>query len=277
MANLGLQVNYVHKSGSDYGAWQDITGQYVQVPYLDNAGVAATGQAVQVYRLISNPAERVFLQTNPAGMFMKYNGVTLMATKRMSQNWQGVVSLVLSKSEGRLASSARFTPVTSQSSLATAPSGGAQFGREAAGPNDFVNTDGRLIGDRPVVAKAQLMYRFPWGIMASGNIQHQTGRFYSRAVRVGGLGFPAAPQINMESNTGERRVADVNLYDIRVDKEFLLKGSPIRLDLFLDALNLTNSDQYESVGSVLGTSSAFGVPTRYIPPRRLQLGAKIRW
>jgi hypothetical protein len=273
VANLGLQVNYVHKSGSDYGAWQDIAGQYVQVPYVDNAGVDATGQSLQVYRLTSNPAERVFLETNPAGMFMKYDGVTLMATKRMSQNWQGVVSLILSKAEGRLASSARFTPASNQSSLATA----GNFGREAAGPNDFVNTEGRLIGDRPVVAKAQLMYRFPWGIMASGNLQHQTGRFYSRAVRVGGLGFPAAPQINMESNTGERRVGDVNLYDVRVDKEFLLKGSPIRLDLFLDALNLTNSDQYESVGSVLGTSSAFGVPTRYIPPRRLQLGAKIRW
>jgi Carboxypeptidase regulatory-like domain/TonB-dependent Receptor Plug Domain len=275
--NLGLQVNYVHKSGSDYGGWQDITGQYVQVPYIDNVGVDATGQTLQVYRLISNPADRVFLQTNPAGMFMKYNAVTFMATKRMSQNWQGVVSLVLSKSEGRLASSTRFTPVTSQSSLATAPSGSAQFGRETAGPNDFVNSEGRLIGDRPVVAKAQVVYRFPWGIMASGNVQHQTGRFYSRAVRVGGLGFPATVQINMEPNTGDRRVADINLYDVRVDKEFALKNSPIRLDLFLDALNLTNSDQFESVGSVLGTSSAFGVPTRYIPPRRLQLGAKIRW
>jgi hypothetical protein len=215
----------------------------------------------------------VFLETNPAGMFMKYNGVTIMATKRMANNWQGVVSLVLSKTEGRLASSARFTPVTSQSSLATT----GNFGRDAAGPNDFVNSEGRLIGDRPVVAKAQLMYRFPWGIMASGNVQHQTGRFYSRAVRVGGLGFPAAVQINMEANTGERRVADINLYDVRVDKEFRLSGSPIRLDVFLDALNLTNSAQFESVGSVLGTSSAFGVATRYIPPRRLQLGAKIRW
>jgi hypothetical protein len=226
-----------------------------------------------VYRLTSNPADRVFLETNPAGMFMKYNGVTIMATKRMANNWQGVVSLVLSKTEGRLASSARFTPVTSQSSLATT----GNFGRDAAGPNDFVNSEGRLIGDRPVVAKAQLMYRFPWGIMASGNVQHQTGRFYSRAVRVGGLGFPAAVQINMEANTGERRVADINLYDVRVDKEFRLSGSPIRLDVFLDALNLTNSAQFESVGSVLGTSSAFGVATRYIPPRRLQLGAKIRW
>jgi hypothetical protein len=113
--------------------------------------------------------------------------------------------------------------------------------------------------------------------MAAGNLQHQTGRFYSRAVRVSGLGFPAAPQINMESNTGDRRVADINLVDVRVQKEFTLTGSA-RFDVFLDALNLTNSAQYESVGSVLGTAlTAFGVPTRYIPPRRLQVGAKIRW
>src|SRR5206468_1341612 len=137
VANLGVQVNYVHKYGQDYGAWQDIAGQYVQVPYVDNLGADATGQTVMVYRLVSNAADRVFLQTNPAGMYMRYNGVTMMATKRMSQNWQGVVSLVLSKAEGRLASSARFNPVTSQSSLATSPTASAQFGRETAGPNDF--------------------------------------------------------------------------------------------------------------------------------------------
>jgi len=275
MPNLGLQVNYVHKYGSDYGAWQDIAGQYAQVPYIDNQGVDATGQTVMVYRLLSNPADRVFLQTNPAGMYIRYNGATVAVTKRMSHNWQGVVSLVLSKAEGRLASSARFNPRTSQSSLS------GTFGRDAAGPNDFVNSDGRLIGDRPVVAKAQLMYRFPWGIMASGNLQHQTGRFYTRGVRVsmfGNLGFPAAPQINMEPNTGDRRVADINLFDVRVQKEFSLTGSSVKFDVFLDALNLTNSAQYESVGSALGTATtAFGVGTTFIPPRRTMLGAKIRW
>ncbi|MBI3490267.1 MAG: TonB-dependent receptor, partial [Acidobacteria bacterium] len=271
MNGLGLQINYVHKYGQDYGGWQDITGQYVQTPYVDNVGQGATGQTVMVYRLISNAADRVFLQTNPAGMYMRYNGVTFMATKRMSHNWQGVVSLVLSKAEGRLGTSARFTPVTSQSSQA------GTFARDVAGPNDFVNSEGLLNGDRPVVAKAQLIYRFPWGIMASGNLQHQTGRFYTRAIRVGGLGFPASPQINMESNTGERRVPNVNLFDARVQKEFALTGSTVRFDVFVDALNLTNSDQSESVGSVLGNNAAFGVATRYIPPRRLQLGAKIRW
>jgi hypothetical protein len=271
--DLGLQVNYVHKSGGDYGAWQDTTGVYAQVPYIDNAGADATGQTVNVFRLLSNPADRVFLQTNPDGMFMRYNGVTIMGTKRMSHNWQGVISLVLSKAEGRLGNSARFAPQNSQSSLAQT------FAQAAAGPNDFVNSEGLLIGDRPVVAKAQLIYRFPYNIMVAGNLQHQTGRFYTRAVRVsafGNLGFPAAPQINMESNTGDRRVQDVNLIDVRVQKEFNLSHA-LRFDVFLDALNLTNSDQYESVGSVLGTASSFGVPTRFIPPRRMQIGAKIRW
>jgi hypothetical protein len=268
--DLGMQVNYVHKEGGDYGAWQDIAGEYVQVPYIDNIGIDATGQTVMVYRLLSNPGSRIFLQTNPDGMYMRYNGVTIMGTKRMSHNWQGVISLVLSKAEGRLGNSARFVPSNSQSSLSQT------FGRDAAGPNDFVNSDGRLIGDRPVVAKAQLIYRFPWGIMAAGNLQHQTGRFYTRAVRVSGLGFPANPQINMEPNTGDRRVPDVNLIDLRVQKDFTLTPST-HFDVFLDALNLTNSDQSESIGSVLGDSTAFGVRTRFIPPRRLQLGAKIRW
>jgi hypothetical protein len=276
-SNLGVQVNYVHKHGEDYGGWMDIAGQYAQVPYIDNQGIDATGQTVMVYRLLSNPADRVFLQTNPDGMFMRYNGATFALTKRMSNHWQGVVSLVLSKAEGRLASSARFTPVTQQLSVATAPSGAAQFGRETAGPNDFVNTEGRLIGDRPVVAKAQIMYRFPWNILGSANVQHQTGRLYSRAVRIGTLGFPAAVQVNMEPNTGDRRVADVNLIDARVQKTFQLPKNAVKFDVFMDALNLTNSAQYESVASALGTSSSFGVGTRFTPPRRLMLGAKFRW
>ncbi len=191
----------------------------------------------------------------------------------MSHNWQGVISLVLSKAEGRLGIERQVHAART----ARAARRGT-FGREAAGPNDFVNTDGLLIGDRPVVAKAQLIYRFPWGIMAAGNMQHQTGRFYSRAVRVSGLGFPAAPQINMEPNTGDRRVADVNLIDVRVQKEFTLPSSPMRFDVFLDALNLTNSDQYE-VGR-LGARHVDGVRRRRRATSRragMQLGAKIRW
>jgi hypothetical protein len=114
-------------------------------------------------------------------------------------------------------------------------------------------------------------------VMVAGNLQHQTGKPWARQVRVSGLGFPSAPVINMEPITGDRRVPNVNLIDMRVQKEFSLSGSPLRFDVFLDALNLGNSDATEGIGSAQGTSTAFGVPTRYISPRRLQLGAKVRW
>ena len=107
-----------------------------------------------------------------------------------------MISLVLSKAEGRL----RLERARSRRPRRRAARPGT-FGRDAAGPNDFVNTDGLLIGDRPVVAKAQLIYQFPWGIMASANVQHQTGRLYSRQVRVSGLGFPTAPTDQHGSRT----------------------------------------------------------------------------
>jgi hypothetical protein len=276
ISDLGVQVNYVYKNGHDYTLWEDIAGSYVQVPYVDSVGTDATGNTVMVYRLTSNPADRIFMQTTDTSrfpgneMYMHYKGVAMSLTKRMSHNWQGVVSLVLSKAEGRLGSSARFTPVTSQSSQA------GTFGREVAGPNDFVNTDGRLIGDRPVVAKAQLSYRFPFDILVATNIQHQTGRLYPRQVRVSGLGFPAAPTINMEANTGDRRAKDMDMIDVRAQKDFHLAGTRT-VGVFLDLLNMTNNAQTESVASLLGTASSFGQGVRFVPPRRAMFGAKFRW
>ncbi|HVG83796.1 MAG TPA: TonB-dependent receptor [Vicinamibacterales bacterium] len=276
MTNLGLQVNYVHKRGTDFPGWEDTTGQYVQVPYVDNVGTDASGQTFMLWRLTSNASDRSFLLTTPLGpdgrgLYMRYHGATVMLTKRMSNNWQGVVSMVWSESTGRLSSSARTAPSAAQSSAA------GTFAQTASGPNDWVNTDGRLLGDKPIVAKVQLVYQFPWGIMGAINAQHQTGRLWARQVRPAGLGFPAAPIVNMEANTGERRVEDVDLIDLRVQKEFRLGDSAMRLALFFDALNLTNSNHNENVASQLGTATTFGVPIRLYLPRRIQLGTKFRW
>jgi hypothetical protein len=276
MTNLGLQVNYVYKRGTDFPGWEDTTGTYVEVPYVDNVGADASGQTFTLYRLTSNPSDRSFLLTTPLGpdgkgLYMRYHGATVMLTKRMSNNWQSVISLVWSESTGRVSSSARTGPSLAQTSAA------GTFAQMASGPNDWVNTDGRLIGDKPIVAKVQLVYQFPWGIMGAVNAQHQTGRLWSRQVRPAGLGFPAAPIVNMEANTGERRVEDVDIIDLRVQKEFRLGDSATRLALFFDALNLTNSNYNESIASQLGTATTFGVPTRLYLPRRIQLGTKFRW
>ena len=47
--------------------------------------------------------------------------------------------------------------------------------------------------------------------------------------------------------------------------------------LVLALINLTNSDQNEGVASTLGTAASFGLPTRFVPPRRAMFGVKYRW
>lgn len=272
-SNLGLQVNYVHKRGYDYPGWQDIGGQYAQVPYADNVGVGATNQTLQVYKLLTPFSRSLFQMTNVAGLYSRYNGLTITGTKRMSNNWQGTLSLVLSKSEGREPSSTGG-PAAAQ----TGTSG--NFGRipGVGGQNDFVNTDGLLIGDRPVVAKAQIIYKLPWDFQVSANVQHQTGRPWARQIRVGGLGFPSRPAIYMEPLDGSRRVPSLDLIDARVQKSITLGTPGVILDLFVDALNLTNSDSTENVLSRRGDQAAsFGVPSRFVYPRRLQIGARFKF
>jgi hypothetical protein len=201
--------------------------------------------------------------TNPDEMETTYTGFNVQGTKRLSNHWQLGASLTLSESEGRLGSS-RGGPSAAQSSLA------GTFGRN---PNDFVMTDGLLIGDRPVQFKVQALAELPFGITASANFQHQTGRPWGRRERVNGLGVPVT--IRAESVDGSRRVSDWNFLDIRLQKDF--RVSAARVGLFADILNATNSDAYQNIGSDLGSSSAFGTPTFFVNPRTVMLGAKVRF
>ena len=80
----------------------------------------------------------------------------------------------------------------------------------------------------------------------------------------------------MEANTGDRRVPSTAMIDLRAQKDFPIQNS-MRVGVFLDVLNLNNSDQNEGIASALGTASTFGSPTRFVPPRRAMVGAKFRW
>ncbi len=266
LTNLGLQVNYVHKRGDEFGGWRDIRGQYRQVPYVDNVGKETTGQTFQVFQLLSDPTSRLFQLSNVDGMFMRYNGLSVQMQRRMANRWQATGSIVYSKSTGRLGSS-KVSPFSSQTGTA------GTFGQN---PNDFVNTEGLLIGDRPLIAKLQFLYDGPWGITFATNYTHQDGRFWSRQIQIRGLGFPSRPTVNMEANTGDRRVPAWNLIDVRVEKDVPFGGSK-RAGVFADFLNLTNTDAHQSIGSRLGDNSSFGLPTQYLIPRRMMIGAKLKF
>jgi len=271
LTNLGLQVNYVYKRGENYGGYNEINGTYVSVPFVDDRGVDASGATYQVQRLISPAEDRFFLLTNPDGMFSRYNGLSIQAQKRMANRWQLTGGITFSKSEGRLGSSRPSTSTSTPTPIASQTGTAGIFGQN---PNDFVNSDGRLIGDRPIVAKLQFLYEAPYGLMFGLNYTHQDGRLYGRQIRIAGLGIPTT--IWAEPLDGRRRVPDWNLFDVRIQKDFTLAGNT-KIAAFGDLLNLFNADTTESVGSQSGLASNFGVPSRFLYPRRLMLGGKIKF
>ncbi len=264
--NVGVSLHYTHKRGEHYGGWRDVGGQYLPVTYVDSEGTDATGRPITVFQLVNDPSERAFLLTNPSEMFTRYNGGILQVTKRMADNWQLVSSLTIGKSEGRIGSSqARRTPIDGQFGTAST------FGQN---PNDFVNTDGLLIGDRPVQFKTQLVVQLPAGFLVGANYTYQSGRPWSRTVRVPGLGISTT--IRAEELDGSRRVADWNVLDLRAQKDFRL-GDRVNFSVFTDVLNAFNDDANEGVESQLGTADNFGRPSRFLLPRRVMLGAKLQF
>jgi arginine exporter protein ArgO len=61
-----------------------------------------------------------------------------------------------------------------------------------------------------------------------------------------------------------------------LQKDFELRED-VRLGLFADVFNLLNDDAYLDTLSSIGTSDNFNLPDDFIRPRRVQLGAKLRF
>lgn len=264
--NIGFSVNYVYKNSKRQTAFPDIGGIYELVPFTAPSGVSVS----QVYQLQNDPEDRLFQLRNDDRMYAKYNGLAFEVKKRMSNNWQANVGVTLSKAEGRLgSSSARSSPLTAPTSLA------GIFGQN---PNDFINSNGRLIGDRPVVVKAQFVYQLPMGFLTSFNFQSQSGRPVVQELRIPSslTGIPGTNRAVANVVDGELRATQWTTLDARLEKAFNLGGTT-ELAVFGDFLNLFNSDSTESVLDRRLTSSSYLVPSRFILPRRLMLGGKLRF
>jgi hypothetical protein len=264
---VGFSINYVHKRSERQTAFNDVRGNYRLVPFSPPAGVNVT----QVYQLTSGLDSRLFQLVNDDRMFARYNGLAFEVKKRMSNRWQANFGVTFSKSTGRLgSSSARSTPLTTQTSTA------GIFGQN---PNDYINSEGRLQSDRPMVLKTQFVYQLPWNMTTSANFQSQTGkpiieegRIPSSLTNVPGTNRAVANVVD-----GELRTHHWTTLDARIEKAFRIGGSPAEVAVFGDFLNLFNSDANESVLDRRPGNINYLVPSRFILPRRLMIGAKARF
>ena len=174
LGNIGLQINYVHKRGEDFGGGATSAAHTSRRRMWTASAPTPPARAFSGVPGLTSPARRhgSVQLSNVNGMFMRYNGLSIQAQRRMANRWQLTGSIVVSKSEGRLGSSGS-SPTSSQTGTPLVVASGLSFGQD---PNHFVNSDGLLIGDRPIVAQVAVRCTTPRGASRVRSELHISGR-----------------------------------------------------------------------------------------------------
>jgi hypothetical protein len=140
-------------------------------------------------------------------------------------------------------------------------------------PNDLINagTDGRY-EFRIWSAKVHGTYVGPWEVRITPFLRHQSGQPFGRTFSTA-LNYDSNVRILAEP-IGTRRMDNITLLDLRVEKGFRLDGHR-RLAGFVDVFNLLNANPEQNASWSSG--AAFLRPLSIVPPRLARLGLKVDW
>jgi hypothetical protein len=209
----------------DGGYWVPFT---TTIPKVDQY----PAQEVTMYFMKKTAPAMFNILTNVPEAYRKYSGVDITFNKRYANGWQLGGSVTISKTWGNMAGD--YNNI---------------WGYSAAGnsPNWFVNNDGVLEGDRPLVMKLFGTFQLPFGILSSFYYNFYSGTPYQRNVTIYAPAAWAAANnidtarspsfvINTEPQ-GARRMYTYQNVDFRLEKEFA-KTKFGTLSAYLDVYNL---------------------------------------
>jgi len=219
-------------------------------------GVPGTGDDATITVFAQDPAtigQSELLLTNPDASERTYKGVELTASKRFSNNWQAVASLVLSDTEV-------IKPTTVSSEQGVFDS-----------PNNLINAKGRDPNSSPYQLKLQGMYRFRFGLMLSGYYSLAAGRPYTRELVVTGL--PQGPFNVFAEQRGDSSTDTLSQLDLRLEQDFNLGSG--RIGVMLDVFNLFNAAAVNDYGFITGVD--YGSPRAIQRPRAARIGLRYDW
>lgn len=158
----------------------------------------------------------------------KYQAFEFNLDKKMSAGWGILATLILSRTEGNAPDQSGLTDSI----------------RELIDANYFINRNGRLETDRPVLLKLHAAAELPFGFNLGAFYQYQSGRLWARRIWI----LPPADWCSLEGGErvyyeillepfGSRREKAFSFLDIRLEKSLRL-GEGSRLWLYLDIMNL---------------------------------------
>ena len=238
--DFSLSLTGVYKESKDSYVNHNIGAEYELVDYYDEYG----DQMIQVYNQ-TNPGESFYLTTNP-GDRTTYKALFFKFDKRFSNKWLLSGSITLSESK--------------------------QYPVGYGDKNDLINMyDVPGNYDRGYQFKISGTYNFPYGIMLSAYFAHEQGRPFNRTIP---LWLPGQGNVTIAAEPrGSQRYPNQTYLDLRVEKEFRLRGNS-RLKFLIDIWNVFNTDYHSWVASTNADSPAYLAPGGYILPRRGQLGVR---
>jgi outer membrane receptor protein involved in Fe transport len=272
--NASISVTYVHKRERNLFGGTNRLAVYepttIQDPGPDNVlGTADDGGTLNVFHRV-NPSENLNILENKNGLYRDYDGLDLIFTKRWSNNWSLLASLIFQKSEG-----------TATNRGFGAQSGGTTQLNNYNSPNDLINIDGTLPNSRPYIFKLNASYRIPdpIGVLISGNIESFKGETFTRTLSI--RSAAGESQTIFAEQRGSRRMPTLNRVNLRLEKQFDLPGSFWNgrnggtLGLNVDMFNLFNDDS--PIDIVNGSGGAFGDAIQLNPARKIRFGVRYLW
>ena len=187
-----------------------------------------------------------------------YRSVELAAFKRLANRWQFMASYSVTKKNNPLMFG--LTPTAFGTAVQAANST----------PNDEINRADRTWDS---LGKISAGYTFRFDVLVSANFQYQSGDPFARQVLFTGGGTIPRIVLNVEP-IGTRRLPDINLLGVRVQKSFRLLNAhqvAVRFDVF----NALNANTATSVQNRSGAE--FLRPRAIMPPRLAEVSVGYRF
>ncbi len=258
-ADFGLEITFIYKNTKNFMSWWNTSAQFEQADYLDEY----SGNNIQVWNQTTDPSDDFFTLKNLPDIKQRYRGLFITLEKRLSNNWQMSASFVYSKAYG-----VETSPADEQLGQ------GNFYGIND--PNELINNsgwDGLLPSDRTYMFKIQGSYFLPYDFSISASFMAQTGKPIARTISVIGMN-QGAFSVLAEPRGSTHRLDSWSVLDLRVEKIFKFSDR-FNLKLAADIFNALNSDTMIESLTTRGLAEGFLEPARIIPPRRVQLVARL--
>jgi len=259
-----VSANFIYRK--DKKLWNTVDSgvpfdTYTPTEVLDPGadGIPGTGDDANITVFAQDPAtigqNRLFM-TNPEGSERTYKGLELTASKRFSNSWQAVASLVVSDMDVIKTTSANETAGVFDS------------------PNNLINAKGRDPNNPPFQLKLQGTYMFRFGLAFSGFYRLAAGAPYTRELAVTSL--PQGPITVFAEPRGTSQADTSSVLDLRFEQNFNVgSGAGSRIGVIVDVFNLFNSSAVGAYGVTTGVN--YASPLAIEKPRAARIGLRYIW